>query len=195
MVTRRCDSYRAFGQPAKGQRRARWRSIRLGATRTGMLMRRIVVGAAVGYGANRLMDVATSWFYEQQSDASKAREEEVFPGGAIIAGGRDIANMLGIEADDQKIEQLGMRAHRGIAMAYGAIGGLLVGFGMRPMRAGLLVGALAFVLVDEALNAVQLEPSPTDFPIEAHMRGVVGHATYGAVLGAGLTLARPLLRR
>jgi hypothetical protein len=160
-----------------------------------MLMRRIIVGAAVGYAANRCMDVATSWFYEQQSDESKAREEEVFPGGAILAGGRDMARMLGIDADEQRIEQLGIGAHRGLAMAYGALGGVLVGFGMRPMRAGLLIGALAFVLVDEALNAVQLEPSPTDFPIEAHLRGVVGHVTYGAVLGAGLTVARPLLRR
>ena len=137
-------------------------------------MRRIIVGAAVGYAANRCMDVATSRFYEQQSDESKAREEEVFPGGAILAGGRDMARMLGIDADEQRIEQLGIGAHRGLAMAY---------------------GALAFVLVDEALNAVQLEPSPTDFPIEAHLRGVVGHVTYGAVLGAGLTVARPLLRR
>ena len=160
-----------------------------------MLMRRVIVGAAVGYAANRCMDVATSWFYEQQSDESKAREEEVFPGGAIMASGRDMARMLGIDADEQRIEQLGIAAHRGVAMAYGVVGGMLVGFGMRPMRAGLLVGALAFVLVDEALNAVQLEPSPTDFPIEAHLRGVVGHLTYGAVLGAGLMLARPLLRR
>jgi len=158
-------------------------------------MRRIVVGAAVGYAANRCMDVATSWFYDQQSDASKAREEEVFPGGAIVNGGREVARMLGIDADEQRIEQLGIGAHRGMAMAYGAIGGMLVGFGMRPMRAGLIIGALAFVLVDEALNAVQLEPSPTDFPVEAHLRGVVGHVTYGAVLGAGLTLARPFLRR
>ena len=158
-------------------------------------MRRIVVGAAAGYAANRCMDLATSWFYEQQSDEAKAREEEVFPGGAIINGGRDVARMLGIEADDARAEQLGLRVHRGMAMAYGAVGGLLVGFGMRPMRAGLLIGALAFVIVDEAMNAVQLEPSPTDFPIEAHLRGVVGHATYGAALGAGLMLARPLLRR
>ena len=49
-----------------------------------MLLRRVIVGAAVGYAANRCMDVATSWFYEQQSDESKAREEEVFPGGAIM---------------------------------------------------------------------------------------------------------------
>ena len=148
-------------------------------------MRRIIVGAAVGYAANRCMDVATSRFYEQQSDESKAREEEVFPGGAILAGGRDMARMLGIDADEQRIEQLGIGAHRGLAMAYGALGGVLVGFGMRPMRAGLLIGALAFVLVDEALNAVQLEPSPTDFPMEAHLRGVVGHVTYGRCSARG----------
>ena len=70
-----------------------------------------------------------------------------------------------------------------------------MGFGVRPMKAGVLVGAAAFVVVDEIMNAVQLEPSPTDFPIEAHLRGVVGHATFGVALGTGLTLAYPLLHR
>jgi hypothetical protein len=70
-----------------------------------------------------------------------------------------------------------------------------VGAGVRPIRAGLLVGAAVFVLVDEGLNAVQLEPSPSDFPIEAHARGVVGHAAFGAALGVALAVARPLLVR
>jgi hypothetical protein len=80
-------------------------------------------------------------------------------------------------------------------MTYGVIAATLVGFGMHPMKAGVLVGAAAFVLVDELMNAAQLEPSPTDFPIEAHLRGVVGHATFGVALGTGLTLASRLLNR
>jgi hypothetical protein len=141
------------------------------------------------------MDVATSWFYEQQSEASKAREEEVLPGGAIVAVGRDMAEMLGIDADDDQIQQLGMRAHLAVPVTFGVLAALLVGLGVRPMRAGVLSGVAAFVLVDEALNAVVLEPSPSDFPIEAHLRGVVGHLTFGVALGSFLTVARPLLRR
>src|SRR5262245_10491916 len=139
------------------------------------------------------MDVATSVFYERQSDASKAREQEVFPGGAIIATGRDMAAMMKMDADEAQIERLGLLAHRGVGMAYGAVAASLVGAGTRPFRTGVLTGVAAFVLVDEALNAVQLEPSPLDFPIEAHLRGVVGHATFGVALGAVLTAARGVL--
>jgi hypothetical protein len=161
-----------------------------------MLIRRVLVGAAAGYAANRCMDLATTWFYARQSEESRAQEEEVFPGGALVDGGRSMAKMMGIDdPDDETVARLGLRMHRGSGIAYGVLGALLVGAGVRPMRAGLLVGTAAFVLVDEALSAVTLEPSPSDFPIEAHARGAVGHAAFGAALGVALTVARPLLER
>ncbi|HET9730133.1 MAG TPA: hypothetical protein VFR41_11960 [Acidimicrobiia bacterium] len=161
-----------------------------------MLLRRVLIGAMAGYAANRAMDVATAWFYARQDEAAKAREEEVFPGGAILDAGRQIAAMMKIaNPSEEQIQRLGIRAHRALGMTYGVIGAALVGRGVRPMEAGVLVGVAAFVLVDEIMNAVQLEPSPTDFPIEAHLRGVVGHATFGVALGTGLTLAFPLLHR
>ena len=161
-----------------------------------MLLRRILIGAVAGYGANRAMDVATGWFYARQSEAAKEREEEVYPGGAILDAGRQIAAMMKIaNPGEDQIQQLGLGAHRALGMTYGVVAATLVGFGVRPMKAGVLVGVAAFVLVDEIMNAVQLEPSPADFPIEAHLRGVVGHVTFGVVLGTGLTLAYPLLGR
>lgn len=159
-------------------------------------LRRILIGAAAGYGANRAMDLATAWFYARQNEAAKAREEEVYPGGAILDAGRQVATMMKIaNPSEEQIQRLGIRVHRALGMTYGAIAATLVGFGVRPMKAGVLVGAAGFVLVDELMNAVQLEPSPTDFPIEAHLRGLLGHATFGVALGAGLTLAHPLLGR
>jgi hypothetical protein len=140
------------------------------------------------------MDMATAWFYARQDEAAKAREEEVYPGGAILNAGRQIAAMMKIEnPGEEQIQQLGIRAHRAVGMTYGVIAATLVGFGVRPMKAGALVGLAAFVFVDEIMNGVQLDPAPTDFPIEAHLRGVVGHATFGVALGAGLALAYPLV--
>src|SRR5262249_30313680 len=130
---------------------------------------RLLIGAAAGYVASRCMDVATSSFYQRQSEASTAREEAVLPGGAIIDVGRDMAAMMKWDADEAQIERLGLLAHRGLALTYGAVAASLVGAGTRPFRTGVITGAAAFVLVDEALNAVLLEPSPSDFPIEAHL--------------------------
>jgi hypothetical protein len=159
-----------------------------------VLLRRVLIGAVAGYAANRAMDVVTSWFYARQSEAAKLREESVYPGGAILDAGRQIAAMIKVDnPSDDQIQQLGLRAHRAVGMAYGVIAATLVGFGARPMKAGVLTGVAAFVFVDEIMNAVRLEPAPTDFPIEAHQRGLLGHATFGLALGAGLTLTYPLL--
>jgi hypothetical protein len=157
------------------------------------LLRCVVVGAAAGYLADRCMEVATSACYALQSDESKAREEEVLPGGAIVATGRSLATVMKMDADSENVRRLGMVAHAGVAITYGVIAALLAGAGVRPFRAGALTAVTAFVLVDEALNAVRLEPSPFDFPIEAHMRGAVGHATFGAALGGALSAAEALL--
>lgn len=160
-----------------------------------MLLRRVIVGAVAGYVADRCMEVATSWFYGRQSYASKAREEAVFPGGAVLATGRDVAALLRIPADAEQTQRLGVGAHRVVGMAYGVFAALLVGAGVRPMRAGVVTGAAAFTLVDEALNALRLQPSPFEFPLEAHLRGAFGHATFGVTLGTLLTGVRPILFR
>ena len=44
-------------------------------------MRVLLVGAAGGYTAGKVMDRVTTWFYQRQSDASKQREGELLPRG------------------------------------------------------------------------------------------------------------------
>ena len=68
-------------------------------------------------------------------------------------------------------------------MSYGMAASLLVGRGLRPLWAGLTMGIAAFVVVDEGTSI----SSFSDYPLESHMRGVVGHGTYG--LAAGLLLS------
>ena len=48
------------------------------------------------------------------------------------------------------------------------------------------VGAGAFLVVDEGTSLPQL----TDYPLVSHLRGVLGHATYGLAAGAALRLVR-----
>jgi hypothetical protein len=51
--------------------------------------------------------------------------------------------------------------------------------------AGPAVGAAAFLVVDEGTSL----PLLTSYPLVSHARGVVGHATVGAVIGLLLALA------
>lgn len=145
--------------------------------------RTVVVGGLVGYVASRTMDAATGWFFGRQSDASKQREEELAPGGTLVQLGHQLAGTARREVDDEAAGRVGLRAHRTLGVLYGIIAAFLVRRGVAPLRAGLTVGAGAFVLVDEGTAITQV----TDYPVESHVRGVVGHGTLGTVIGVLLT--------
>jgi hypothetical protein len=51
-------------------------------------IRVLLVGAAAGYVAGQVMDKATTWVYDRQSDASKQREQELLPEGRRCPRGR-----------------------------------------------------------------------------------------------------------
>ena len=144
---------------------------------------RLAVGALVGFASSVIMDQATSRFYARQSDSSKRKEEELAPGGTLLQLGKQLGRAAGRDLSDDRAERLGVALHRTLGMSYGIAASLLVGRGLRPLWAGLTMGIAAFVVVDEGTSI----SSFSDYPLESHMRGVVGHGTYG--LAAGLLLS------
>lgn len=156
------------------------------------MLRDVGVGAAAAYGAGKIMGAATTRFLERQSEASRRREEEVTPGGAPMATARWLADVVGADLTDDEAVRLAGFLHRGLSTAYGLAAVLLVRAGARPLRAGVAVGAAAFLLVDEGVSVLGVIPRPPEYPLESHLRGVVGHLTFGVATGALLTLARRL---
>lgn len=144
----------------------------------------LAVGAMAGYVASRTMDQATTWFYERQTEESKRREQEVALGGTLVQLGKQVGEALGSELSEEDAGRVGLAIHRTLGMSYGAIAAALIRRGTRPLKAGLAVGAAAFVLVDEGTAITQV----TDFPAESHLRGVIGHATFGLAAGVLLSL-------
>lgn len=142
------------------------------------------VGALAGYTASRAMDAATSLFYARQSDESKRREEELAPGGALVQLGHQLGQAAGRELGDEQAGRAGLAAHRTLGTVYGVLAAALARRGVPPMTAGVAVGAAAFALVDEGAAISQL----TDYPVASHLRGVVGHATFGLACGSLLWL-------
>jgi hypothetical protein len=142
------------------------------------------VGALVGYAASRTMDAATSLFYASQTDASKAREEELAPGGTLVQLGKQLGASGGRELDDAQAGRVGLAVHRTFGALYGVAAAALVRRGVAPLKAGLLVGTAAWVIIDEGTAL----PTFIDFPVESHLRGVVGHGTFGLAAGLLLTL-------
>jgi hypothetical protein len=155
-------------------------------------IRVLFVGAAAGYLAGQVMDKATTWFYERQSDASKQREGELLPEGAPLASARKLAGLIGAEPTDEQAGTIAATLHQGLGQLYGVVAAALTRRGVPPVRAGLASGAAGFLLVDELANSLFFTPPPQAYPVESHLRGVVGHLTFGAATGVLLALARRL---
>ena len=155
-------------------------------------IRVLLVGAAAGYLAGQVMDKATTWFYERQSDASRQREGELLPEGAPIASARKLAGLVGAEPTDDQAATLAATLHQSLGQLYGVAGASMTRRGVNPVAAGLVSGAAGFLLVDELANGLFFTPPPQAYPVESHLRGVVGHLTFGATTGVLLALARRL---
>ena len=141
-------------------------------------------GALAGYVASRVMDHATSWFYDRQTEASKQREEELAPGGTLVQLGKQLGQATGRELDDVQAGRVGLAVHRTLGVLYGMGAAALAKRGVPPLASGLAVGTTAWLVVDEGLAISQF----TAYPVESHMRGVVGHATLGLSVGVLLSL-------
>ena len=155
-------------------------------------VRVLLVGAAAGYAAGQVMDKATTWVYARQSDASKRRENELLPEGAPIASARKLTSWLGIEPTEDQTGTIAATMHQSLGQLYGVVAASMTRRGTNPVAAGLASGAGGFLLVDELANSLFFTPPPQAYPVESHLRGIVGHLTFGATLGVLLAVARRL---
>jgi hypothetical protein len=157
-----------------------------------MKLRVLLVGGAAGYLAGQVMDQATTWFYGRQSGASKRRETELLPEGAPLASARKLAGLVGAEPTDEQAGQLAAALHQSLGQTYGVAAAAATRAGVPPLAAGIGVGLAGLLVVDEAANGLFFTPPPQAYPLESHLRGLVGHLTFGATLGVLLALARRL---
>ncbi len=155
-------------------------------------IRVLLVGAAAGSVAGQVMDRATTWFYARQSDASKRRESEVLPEGAPLASARKLAGLIGYEPTDEQAGTIASSMHRSLGQLYGVAAAALTRGGVSPLAAGVATGMGGFLLVDELANSLFFTPPPQAYPVESHLRGLVGHLSFGTATGVLLAVARRL---
>jgi hypothetical protein len=155
-------------------------------------IRVLLVGAAAGYLAGKVMDQATTWFYGRQSEASKRREQELLPEGTPLASARKLAGLIGAEPNDRQAGAIAQALHQSLGQGYGVAAAALTRRGVPPLAAGLGTGMAGFLLVDELANSLFFTPPPQAYPVESHLRGVVGHLTLGAAMAILLAAAKRL---
>jgi hypothetical protein len=153
-------------------------------------IRVLLVGAAAGYLAGKAMDRATTWFYDRQSEASRRREQELLPEGAPLAAARKLAALIGAEPTDDQAGAIAQAMHQSLGQGYGVVAAALTRRGVPPLAAGLGSGIGGFLLADELANSLFITPPPQAYPVESHLRGLVGHLVLGATTGILLAAAR-----
>lgn len=152
----------------------------------------VVKGAVAGAVAVWAMDKVTWWMWDREAPAALAQERQARPGGMDPAHNvaNRVAGALGKELSPAQPHPAGVAVHYGLGMGPGAAYAVLrkrvpvVGAG-----GGLLYGLALSLVEDEGVAPLLgLAGKPTDYPWQAHLRGVVGHLVLGAVTHATLDL-------
>lgn len=161
-------------------------------TGTRDLVGEAVKGAIAGAIGVWALDQVTWAMWDRADPEKLRREEEARPGGLDPAHGMAgrVAEALGRELTPRQPHPAGLAVHYGLGVmpgaAYGVLRHSLPGI---TTGAGMLYGLALFLTQDEGLNPLLgTSGGPTEYPAEAHLRGLIGHLVLGAATHASLTL-------
>ena len=153
-------------------------------TRNGRgLLKDLAYGAIGGIVGTVVMGQVTSFMYRFESAETKRREELARPEEPPEAMVRRLVeDVLHVNLSDEKKKKLGEAMHWGYGMAWGALYGAIHDrVPVLSKAAGLPFGVGFWFIGDEVMTAAfKLTGPPQAFPIDAHVRGFVGHLAYTA---------------
>lgn len=118
-------------------------------------------------------------------------QKEVAPGDAPVLAGKKLASLVGRDVSDQQAAKIGSVVYWALGMSYGMAAAVLARAGVPPLVAGIATGAMALV-VDGGVMSAFFTPPPLAYPLDSHVRELVGHLGYGAVAGTMLSAVRGL---
>ena len=149
-------------------------------------------GAVAGAVGTWAMDKVTQWMWSREGADALEREMEVRPGGLDPAHAiaNRVAGAMGKELDPRQPHPAGVGVHYALGIVPGAVYGALRGrVGGVDALGGLLYGLGLFVFEDEGANALLgTSGKPTEYPWQAHVRGLVGHMVLGVATHATLEM-------
>lgn len=141
------------------------------------------------------MDAATTAYMRRQPASSIRRERELQPEGTPAAAARRLVEIGGGKIDDQTAKRFGQVLHRFTSVA----GGILIASQparRHPVGSSIVAALASFLIFDEAASFLSgAAPSPHRYPWQTHLRGLIGHFLYGAVVGVLLHVGRRSIAR
>jgi hypothetical protein len=149
-------------------------------------------GAVAGAAGTWVMDMVTTGMVDQQSKASAEAEAAARPNGQSSVDNLVdlLASRFGIAVPEAQRPALTQALHYGLGVVPGAAYAVLrKRLPMAGALNGLLYGALLFALNDEWANtALGLSGPPRAYPVDSHLRGLVGHLALGVTTDATLAV-------
>lgn len=150
----------------------------------------IVKGAIAGAVGVWVMDQVGWWMWNHEDPAALQQEREARPEGldpAHVMANR-AAEAMGKELTPRQPHPAGIAVHYGLGImpgaVYGALRNRVDGIGA---AGGLVYGLGLFLIEDEGLNPLLgTSGRPTEYPWQAHARGLVSHLVLGVVTHATL---------
>lgn len=152
-----------------------------------------MIGGAVG---TLVLEQVASFLYKFESEKKKKLEERIRREDPAESMARRLSeDVLEMKLSDETTSKLGKAVHWSTGIGFGGLYGVLHDrVPLMSKAAGLPYGVAFFLVVDEGLNtALKLTPPPKEFPVDAHLRGLVAHVAYAATVDGVLHLLRKVV--
>jgi hypothetical protein len=148
----------------------------------------VALGGLAGVVGTIAMEPVTTFLYEHEDEAHKKREEELRKESALEVLAARLIELIGAEPSEQRKQQLATALHWIYGMGWGALYALLRRrVPLLRKGLGLPFGVLFALVGDEIMNQVMgLTAPPKAWPIDAHLRGLVGHVAFAAAADGAL---------
>jgi uncharacterized membrane protein YagU involved in acid resistance len=142
------------------------------------------------------MGRATTALYEHENSVARRREDDARAGRqAYNVAAEKTARVFGRNLTPRESDVFGNMIHWGLGAGIGALyGALRQRVPSANAGIGTLFGTAFWLAIDEGANtALGLTPAPTEFPWQAHARGLAGHLVYGLVAETTLQVTDRIL--
>lgn len=138
------------------------------------------LGAIGGLVGTVVMGKVASALYAREPEEKRAREEQLRKEPPFMVLAERLIEQAGLEVTDERKQRVGTALHWGYGATWGAFYGIVRRRAPALSRAWGIPFGIAFALVgDELMNSVMgLAAPPTEFPIDAHVRGLVAHVGF-----------------
>lgn len=159
-----------------------------------------VVGAAAAFAATKAMKLPAQKTYDWMPDDAREAEDAARPElGAPyrVATARASARVLGVDPGQATLDRVGTAVNYLTGALWSPVYiGLRRAAGLRPLPAGLALGAIQSLVQDEVITPLIGASAPNpEYPPVSHVRGFVNHLAYGLVVAGFAEAAWGLLGR